>query len=230
MQNGKQTLAETIAGDIPQDTVVGLGSGQTLGRVIEALGQQVANGLRIVGVPTSYQTREAAKRAGIPLCEPMDIEAVDLALDGADEVDGQGRMIKGAGGALVTEKLIGAMARRCVILVEEAKLVTQLGSQPVPMEVVPPAIGFVLRALDRLGAQARWRECAGKVGPVISDLGHPLIDASFGQIDHPEELDKELNSLPGVVGHGLFLNMVNELLVARRREETITVERLHFRH
>jgi ribose 5-phosphate isomerase A len=188
----------------------------------------VGGGLRIVGVPTSYQARQAAKDAGIVLQEPIDIEAVDLELDGADEVDGEGQMIKGAGGALVAEKLIAAMSRRCVILIEGQKVVPQLGKHPVPVEVIPQAISFVLRALEQLGARARVRESAGKVGPVISDLGNPIIDAYFGVIEDARALDQRLNSLPGVVGHGLFIDLADEVLVARSEAGEYKIERLKF--
>jgi ribose 5-phosphate isomerase A len=210
--------------------VVGLGSGSTLAYFIRALGERIRQGrLQIVGVPTSYQARLLAKECGIPLADPMDIDSVDLAVDGADEIDPAGNLIKGAGGAHVTEKLVAACAKQFVVVVDESKCVSALGERVrVPLEVIAPALAFALKRVQELGGAPEIRCSNGKLGPVISDLGHPLIDVTFGKIADPAWFDHQLNNLPGVVGHGLFIGMTDRAIVARPPVAYPRIEHLQF--
>src|SRR5690606_3073213 len=157
--------------------------GSTLALFIAELGRRVREGLRITGVPTSFQARFVAMEHGVPIREAMDTDRVDLAVDGADEIDPHGRLIKGAGGALVQEKVVAGMAARFIVLVDESKSVARLGERfAVPVEVVQPAVRWTMRRLRELGAEPSLRELKGKVGPAISDNGHFLIDARFDDI------------------------------------------------
>lgn len=221
MEALKRAAGERAAAEVPPGSVVGLGSGSTMAYAIAALGRRVrVEGLEVTGVPTSYQARVLALEHGIPLREPGDVQRIDLALDGADAVDPRGNAIKGAGAAHVTEKVVAALADSFVLVVDTSKLVSRLGeSCPIPLEVVPPALGLVLRRVTELGGSARLRVGTGKVGPVVSDLGNLIVDATFGAIDDLEALDRALNGIPGVVGHGLFVGMADRVLVARGQAE-----------
>lgn len=212
----KRRVALAAADEVASGMTVGLGSGSTLAFFIEELGRRAREGLRIVGVPTSFQARFLARQYGVPLQEAMDTEHVDLAVDGADEIDPNGHLIKGAGGALVQEKVVASMAQRFIVIADESKRVGRLGEKfPVPVEVVMPAVRSVMRRLESLGAQVKLRELKGKVGPAISDNGHFLIDARFDRIADAAALDREISMISGVVGHGLFVNITDEVFIGR---------------
>lgn len=226
----KKAAAHAAVDLVSSNTILGLGSGSTLAFFIEMLGERVRAGqLRVVGVPTSYQTRLLARQHGVPIQDATDTDHIDLAVDGADEIDPAGNLIKGAGGAHVLEKLVAACADRFVIVADEGKLVHTLGERcSVPVEVIAPSVSFALRRLHGLGGEPILRYGLGKLGPVISDLGNPIIDVTFGLIHDPERLDRDLNSLPGVVGHGLFLQMAHDVIVAKAPPEDPMVERCTF--
>ncbi|MGE0820848.1 MAG: ribose-5-phosphate isomerase RpiA [Candidatus Binatia bacterium] len=213
----KKAAALTAVDLIVDNTVVGLGSGSTLVYFIEELGARIQQGkLHITGVPTSYQARMIAKASGIPLLDPMDVESLDITVDGADEVDPVGNLIKGAGGAHVIEKLVAALAKRFVVVVDESKQVQRLGEHvAIPVEVIAPALSFAQRRLRELGGTPVVRNGNGKVGPVISDIGHPIIDVRFAMIADPVWLDQQINGIPGVLGHGLFVGMADQVIIAR---------------
>ncbi len=212
----KKAAALAAVALVPDHAVVGLGSGSTLVYFIEELGARVREGkLHIVGVPTSYQARFLAKKCGIPLYDPMDVESVDLAVDGADEVDPSGNLIKGAGGAHVIEKVVAACAKQFVVVIDASKQVHTLGERTsVPLEVIAPALAFVMGRVRELGGKPTLRTGNGKLGPVISDLGHPIVDVAFGPIANAARLDHQLNNLPGVLGHGLFVGMTDHVIIA----------------
>jgi len=211
---------------IPNSAVVGLGSGSTLLYFIQELGARVRSGqLHVVGVPTSHQSHFLAKESGIPLVDPMDVESVDITVDGADEIDPAGNLIKGGGGAHVMEKLVAAMAKQFVVVADESKPVQVLGARiGVPVEVITPALAFVMQKLRELGGQPQIRSGNGKLGPVISDLGHPILDVKFEAITNAEQLNQQLNAIPGIVGHGLFVGMVDEIIIARAPIEQPVIE------
>jgi len=226
----KKAAAMAAVEQVPTGSIVGLGTGSTLAYFIRDLGERIHKGsLQIIGVPTSLQARLLAKEYGIPIRDPMDVDHVDITIDGADEVDPAGNVIKGGGGAHVTEKLVAALSERFVIVVDETKLVQTLGEKfPVPVEVIAPALSFALKCLEDLGGQPALRTGAGKIGPVISDLGNPIIDAHFGPIADAGWLDRQINNLPGVVGHGLFIGMAHQVIVARPPEANPRVEIISF--
>lgn len=220
------------AAALPWDgCTVGLGSGSTLAIAIMELGRRVREEkLRITGVPTSYQARLLAHEHGVPVNDMMDVPRLDLAIDGADEVDPAGHLIKGAGAAHVQEKIVAAAAERFVVVVDEGKLVQRLGERcPVPIEVIPLAISYVLRRLRELGFDPQFRKAVGKVGPIVSDNGNPIVDIRLEAGRDPEQLSAQLNAIPGVVGHGLFVGMTNEVLVARSGPDGTSIERIPLR-
>ena len=214
---------------IPNNAVVGLGSGSTLLYFIQELGIRVRSGqFHVVGVPTSYQSHFLAKESGVPLLDPMGVESVDITVDGADEIDPAGNLIKGGGGAHVMEKLIAAMAKQFVVVADETKSVQVLGARTaVPVEVITPALTFVMKKLREFGGHPQIRSSNGKLGPVISDLGHPILDVKFDAIPDAVQLNQQLNTLPGVVGHGLFVGMADQVLIARSPIASPTIETRH---
>jgi ribose 5-phosphate isomerase A len=215
---------------IPSGAVVGLGSGSTLLYFIKELGVRVRSGrLRVVGVATSFQSHFLAKEAGVPLLDPMSVESVDITVDGADEIDPAGNLIKGGGGAHVMEKLVAAMAKEFVVVADESKPVTMLGARTaVPVEVITPALTFVMKKVRELGGQPQIRSGNGKLGPVMSDLGHPILDVKFNTIPDAARLSQQLNAIPGLVGHGLFVGMADRALIARSPVEKPSIETLHY--
>jgi len=226
----KKAAAAAAVDLVPSDSILGLGSGSTFAFFLELLGERVRSGqLRIVGVPTSYQTRLLARQYSIPIRDAIDIDHVDVTIDGADEIDPAGNLIKGAGGAHVLEKLVAACADRFIVIADESKLVQTLGERfSVPVEVIAPAAPFVQRRLQALGGTPILRSGAKKVGPVVSDLGNLILDVHFGLIHDPEQLSHDLDCIPGVLGHGLFLNMTDEVIVAKAPADNPMIERRSF--
>jgi ribose 5-phosphate isomerase A len=202
---GAAALAEVQSGH-----VVGLGTGQAATAFIHALGQAVKAGLSVTGVPTSEASASLARTLGIPLiAEPV---TLDVAVDGADEVDPRLDLVKGYGGALVREKIVAAAARRFIVLVGSEKLVPALGGRGrLPVEVVPFAVPFCQRRLTELGHPPTLRAKAG--APFVTDNGNLILDCVVGPIADPAALDASLRAIPGVVGTGLFVGMAHAVMV-----------------
>ncbi len=193
--------------------ILGLGTGRAAAAFIKALGEKVQAGLKIQGVPTSLASAELAKSLGIPLISLDDVDAIDVAFDGADEVDPNLNLIKGRGGALVREKIVAAAARRFVVLVGPEKMVATLGQGgALPVEVVPFALGFCRRKIAALGCNPEPRRTAtGEL--YISDNGNPILDCHITALADPAGLERAILALPGVVDTGLFLNMAHDVIV-----------------
>jgi len=209
---GAAALAAEALRHVASGQVVGLGTGHAASAFVRALGQRVAGGLDVRGLPTSEATAALAREVGIKLVTPDDIEAIDVAVDGADEVDPHGDLIKGYGGALLREKIVAVLARRFIVLVGGDKLVPVLGSRGrLPVEVAPFAAGPCRRRLEALGYPADPRMAGGS--PVITDNGNRLLDCRVGPIADPAALDATLRSIAGVVGTGLFVRMAPTVLV-----------------
>jgi len=217
-QKAKQIVGRA-AGDLVEDGMrLGLGTGSTTACALEAIGRRIAaDGLRVVGVPTSFAAERLAREHGIPLTTLDAVDALDLALDGADEVaerDGTFLLIKGRGAAHAREKVVAAAAERFVVLIDPSKEVDRLGaSMPVPVEVLPFAVSPVTRALRDLGGEPTLRMAQKKDGPVVSDQGFWILDTRFDAIDSPADLDAALHAIPGVLDHGLFLGLATDVLV-----------------
>jgi ribose 5-phosphate isomerase A len=213
----KQAVAEAAVEQIRNGMVVGLGSGSTAALMIQGLGAKLKRGeLRdIVGVTTSFQGEVLAAELGIPLKSLNAIDRIDLAIDGADEVDPSFQLIKGGGACHVQEKLVAARAQRFVVVVDATKLVDTLNlGFLLPVEVLPGAWRQVQGQLAAMGGEAQLRMAVKKAGPVVTDQGNLVLDVSFaGGISDPAGLEKEINNLPGVLENGLFVNLADQVLV-----------------
>jgi ribose 5-phosphate isomerase A len=191
--------------------LVGLGTGTTADFAIAALGERVAAGLKITGFATSAATYRAAKSAGLAVRRFDLVARLDLAIDGADEVDPQLRAIKGRGGAMLREKIVAAAAARMIVAVDESKQVSRLGRGSVPIEVLPFAVGFVADRIGRMGASVSQR-MAGQAS-YRTDQDNVVLDCAFGDITDCADLASALSAIPGVLGHGLFLDEIDVVYV-----------------
>ena len=206
----KRAAGERAAELVEDGSVVGLGTGSTAAYAVRALGEAVEEGLEIQGIPTSYQSRQLAREVGIPLTS-LEEATPDLAIDGADQAAG-GDLIKGGGAAHAREKYVGAAADRFVVVVDPDKLGEVL-DHPVPLEVLPDAVPVVADAVCELGGEPDLRAAERKDGPVVTDNGNLVLDCDFGSIENPAELAADLSGVPGVVEHGLFVDLADALVV-----------------
>jgi len=213
----KRAVGEHVASMVRSGMKLGLGTGSTAALAIEALGMRIKNeGLVVSGVPTSFFSEQLARKWGIPLSTLDVTPELDLAFDGADEVDPSMIVIKGRGAAQTREKIVAAQAERFVVLVDESKMVDRLGTKmPLPIEIVPMAAAPVMQVLRALGAQPEIRMGMKKDGPVVSDQGLWIIDAMFDEITDPEHVNRVLLHTPGVLDHGLFIGMATDILVGK---------------
>jgi ribose 5-phosphate isomerase A len=213
----KQAVAQAAVEQIRDGMVLGLGSGSTAALMIQALGAKLQSGeLRdITGVTTSFQGEVLAAELGIPLRSLNAVERIDLAIDGADEVDPSFQLIKGGGACHVQEKLVARRAERFVVVVDASKLVDRLNlGFLLPVEVLPGAWRQVRGELAAMGGDAELRMAVRKAGPVVTDQGNLVLDVRFaGGIADPVALEKEINNLPGVLENGLFVNLTDQVLV-----------------
>jgi len=205
--NPKQLVGEKATEYVKDGMVVGLGTGSTAYFAIVKIGELVKNGLKIKGVPTSKQTEELALSLNIPLLEMADVTHIDVTIDGADEYDPQKQLIKGGGGALLREKIIASITKFYVIIADQSKKSAVLGSFALPVEITPFAKEITLMQLKNLGCQPVLRLKDGKL--FISDNQNYIADCKFTAIENPEQLNQQLNLIPGVVENGLFVNMAN---------------------
>ena len=212
----KQEVGLAAAKRVKSNSIVGLGTGSTTAYAIEYIGDRLKKGeiSDIVGVPTSFQAEVLAKKYGIPLTTLDAIDRIDVAIDGADEVDPQKNLIKGGGAAHTREKVVDALADEFIVVVDSGKLTDKLGSTfLLPVEVIPMAITPVINALTKLGGKPELRMGIKKAGPVVTDQGNLVIDVKFDSIDNPAELEKTINNIPGVLENGLFVGVANVVLV-----------------
>jgi ribose 5-phosphate isomerase A len=213
----KQAVAEAAVAQIRDGMVVGLGSGSTAALMIQGLGARLAAGQLhdIVGVTTSFQGEVLAAELGIPLRALNAIDRIDLAIDGADEVDPSFQLIKGGGACHVQEKLVADRAERFIVVVDATKLVQCLNLDfLLPVEVLPGAWVQVQSRLKSLGGAAELRMATRKAGPVVTDQGNLVLDVRFeAGISDPIALERDINNLPGVLENGLFVNLADEVLV-----------------
>jgi ribose 5-phosphate isomerase A len=206
----KRAAAEAAVSDIGSGMLVGLGTGTTAAFAIEALARRVREGLRCHAVATSQRTADSAMQAGIPLLRLDDVAEVDLCIDGVDEIDADLRAIKGAGGAMLREKIVASAARRMVAIADSSKSVARLGARPVPLELLSIAHAFVERQLAFVGCRPILRR--DNLGaPVRTDQGNLIFDCHFAVLDDPVTLAGQLAAIPGVIGHGLFLSEIDAL-------------------
>jgi ribose 5-phosphate isomerase A len=212
VQAGKRAAGYKAADLVKNGMVIGLGTGSTVFFAMERLQERISAGLEIEGVPTSYQTAIRAHIYGIPLTTLDEHPVVDLAIDGADQVDPRFRLIKGRGAAQTREKCVAAAARQFVVVVDNSKLAPCLDA-PVPIEVLPFAVCPVMAHLKTMGGLPVVREGLKKDGPVITDNGNFEIDCTFGVINNPEKLEASISAIPGVIESGLFTGFTGKTRV-----------------
>lgn len=213
--NIKQMVGEKAAEYVTDGMIVGLGTGSTAYYLVEALGRRVQAGLTMTGVTTSLRTKEQAEALGIPLKDLNDVEEIDLTIDGADEISSDYQGIKGGGGAHLFEKMVAVHSKQVMWIVDSSKMVQTLGAFPLPVEVVTFGYQQLFRLFEAKGYQPTLRlDEAGQT--YLTDGGHYIIDLHVGEIKHPHTLAAWLDSLTGVVEHGLFLDQVNTILVGHK--------------
>lgn len=208
----KHAAALAAVAEIRDGMLVGLGTGSTAAFAITEIGRLCAEGLQIKAVGTSLATEAHAREAGIPLRPLEEVAVIDLAIDGTDEFDPALRAIKGAGGAMLREKIVAAAARRMIVIADGSKRVAQLGHAALPVEVLPIARTYVAEVLAACGGLPILR--GGEATPVLTDQGNIIFDCNFGLLDEPTLLATRLSAIPGVMGHGLFLDEVDAVYVA----------------
>ncbi len=214
----KRRAAEAALAFVEDGMRLGLGSGSTAAHFVRLLGERVAKGLRVVGVPTSRGTEEIARKAGVPLTTLDETPELDLDVDGADEIGPSLALIKGGGGALLREKIVANASKRMIVIADSGKRVAVLGAFPLPIEVVAFGLKATTRAIERAAAEVglpvavALRERDGS--PFVTDSGNRILDASFGRIPDPEALAVRLAGIPGIVEHGLFIGLADLALIA----------------
>jgi ribose 5-phosphate isomerase A len=225
--NPKEVAGRRAAELVDSDMVVGLGTGSTVAFTLDRLAERIRDeGLVVRGVPTSLDTEAKARKLGIPLVTLDDVEALDLTIDGADEVDGALNLTKGGGGALLREKVVAHASWNLAIVVGREKLVERLGTTfLLPVEVVPFARAAVARELRALGAEPILRMGdAGK--PYLTDNGNQILDCRFAEgIEHPEVMELDLDRIPGIVETGLFVSMADFVIVGDANGSTEIIQR-----
>ncbi len=212
----KQEVGKEAANRVQSNSILGLGTGSTTAYAIQYIGERLQRGelQNIQGIPTSFQAEVLSKQYGIPLTTLDAIDHMDLAIDGADEVDPNKNLIKGGGAAHTREKVVDTLADQFIVVVDSGKLVDKLGSTfLLPVEVIPMAVTPVLRKLEKFGGKPELRMGVKKAGPVVTDQGNLVIDVKFDEIANPRELEKEINNIPGVLENGLFVGVTDVVLV-----------------
>ena len=209
----KAIAAGKAVEEVRDGMIVGLGTGSTAAYAVKRLSERIGHGLRITAVATSQATEALARRLAVPLIPFQQLSAVDLMIDGADEIDDRFQAIKGGGGALLREKVIADASTRVIIIVDSSKLVAKLGKFPLPVEVVPFASEFVRARLAELGARVTLRSTDGT--PFLTDQGNYILDAALDEISRPSTIAAAVAAIPGVVEHGLFLDEIDTIIIAR---------------
>lgn len=213
MSQMKKDAGYLAANEVKDGQILGLGTGSTTHYFIEAVGKRIADeGIKVMGIPTSYQSFLLAKKANIPVTT-LDEHEIDLAVDGADEIDPSFNLIKGGGAAHTLEKIVDYSAKEFIVIADESKLVDTLGAFPLPVEIIPESVTPVTKALNDLGGEVTIRMGQLKDGPVITDNGNFILDVDFGKIENPIHLEKDLNAIPGIVENGLFTEMVDKVII-----------------
>ncbi|PFG07283.1 ribose-5-phosphate isomerase [Bacillus sp. es.034] len=210
----KKLAGEKAAEYIQDGMTVGLGTGSTVYWTIHKLGELVSQGLQVKAIPSSVETERLAKKAGIPLTTFSEVNMLDLSIDGADEVDPMFNLIKGGGGALVREKFIDTFTRKFIVVVDESKLVSKLGSFPLPVEILPFGWEVTCQSLAELGCMPVLRK--RKDERFISDNGNYIVDCHFTGIEDPASLHSRLKQLLGVVETGLFIDVTDLMIVGKK--------------
>jgi ribose 5-phosphate isomerase A len=210
-EEAKRIVASEAAKHVQEGFIVGLGSGSTVAFVIQEIGRRMLqDGLRILGVPTSSQAMMLAVASVIPLTTLDEYPSLDLAIDGADQIDKKLNMIKGGGGAMTREKIVASATKQFIVVADETKLVEKLGTNcRVPVEVLSFALATATASIKELGGRPLLRESRGKVGAVVTDNGNYIVDIDFDPINEVQKLNQRLKLIPGVIETGLFIEMAD---------------------
>ncbi len=213
----KQAVADAAINYVENNMIIGLGSGSTAAMMIKSLAAKINTGKleNIKGVPTSFQSEVLALELGIPLVDLASVSQIDLAIDGADEVDPNYQLIKGGGACHVREKLVATKANKLLIVVDQTKLVQTLNNSfPLPVEVIPSAWKQVNDTLENMDASCKLRMAERKAGPVVTDEGNLVLDIFFKDgIKNPKKIETQINNIPGVLENGLFVDLTYKVLV-----------------
>ena len=223
----KQIVADAAIKEVKSDMVLGLGSGSTAALMIKSLASEIRSGklTNIRGVATSFQSEVLALELDIPLIDLASVSQIDLAIDGADEVDPGFQLIKGGGACHVREKLVASKANKLLIVVDETKLVQNLNkSFPLPVEVLPNSWKQVQEVISEMNGNSTLRMAVKKAGPVVTDQGNLILDVLFNNgIQNPKEVEMSINNIPGVLENGLFIDLTDKVLVGRIENNTPVV-------
>ena len=222
MISEKQRAAEAAVEYVKDGMIVGIGTGSTTEFAVKKLGERVRDGLAIRGIPTSDVIKVQAEREGIPLIDFSETMYIDLTIDGADEIDVNLNMIKGGGAALLREKIVASASKEEIIIVSREKFVKQLGSFPLPVEVIPFGWQVIFNQLETLGGSPDLRLKQGQ--PLLTDQGNYIIDCRFRQIIDASQFEQRLNMIPGVVENGLFTGLCTRMIMAEG-EKIVVKER-----
>ncbi len=205
--NGKKIAAGRAIEYIREGMTLGLGTGSTAYWAIQGIGEMVKKGLSVKAVATSVQSETLARELNIPVIPFSEVDHLDITIDGADEVDKELNLIKGGGGALLREKIVAAVTKFYIIIVDESKLVDHLGKFPLPVEIAPFAWELTMRKLAALGCTPRMRMAGDK--PYLTDNSHYILDCSFGKIGNPAALHEQVSAITGVMEDGFFIGMAD---------------------
>ena len=215
----KQIVADAAIKKVKSDMIIGLGSGSTAALMIKSLADEIRSGKlqNIKGVATSFQSEVLALELDIPLIDLASVSKIDLAIDGADEVDPGFQLIKGGGACHVREKLVASKANKLLIVVDETKMVQNLNqSFPLPVEVLPNAWKQVKEVISEINGSSTLRMATKKAGPVVTDQGNLILDVLFKNgINNPKEIELSINNIPGGLENGLFVDLTDEVLVGK---------------
>jgi len=223
----KKAVAEAAVNEVTSNMIVGLGSGSTAAIMIKTLANKIKAGelKNIRGVPTSFQSEVLALELGIPLIDLVTVSQIDLAIDGADEVNPDYQLIKGGGACHVREKLVASKANKLLIVVDQTKLVENLNEVfPLPVEVLPSAWKQVKDVIEKMDAKCNLRMAEKKAGPIVTDEGNLILDVLFnGGIKNPRKIELLINNIPGVLENGLFIDLTDKVLVGKIVNNQTTV-------
>ena len=213
----KKLAGEEAVQYVEDGMIVGLGTGSTIEYTLRKLGEKIKEGLKIQGIPTSIHTKRIAKEENIPLTTLDENPEIDLTIDGADEVDSYLNLIKGGGGALTREKIIAFNSKKVIIVIDDSKVVKALGIDfPLPVEVIKFGWTSTKNTLENFGCEVKLREIMQNE-PYITDNGNYILDCEFERIEDPEQLDTDINLIPGIVETGLFIGLVDEVIVGSKQ-------------
>ena len=215
----KKIVADAAIKEVKSEMILGLGSGSTAALMIKSLAEEICSGKlkNIKGVATSFQSEVLALELNIPLLDVTSVSQIDLAIDGADEVDPGFQLIKGGGACHVREKLVASKANKLLIVVDETKLVQNLNqSFPLPVEVLPNAWKQVKDSITEMNGSSTLRMATKKAGPVVTDQGNLILDVLFKDgIKNPKDIEMSINNIPGVLENGLFVDLTDKVLVGK---------------